>query len=477
MSQELKDAIQSWKSPFTHSRAFSPNQVQKQKERIDTLLAQVEIRIPSKFDLEKIYNTIRNSYRNRRMLKDLDKRTFRLSPWVMFQSFQKQEPLAKEQDFVNLFLDRLNKQPNTRTIKNLVVALLIHYPEDFPTFQTLLHSAKNLLERCTSSSAGKVLSDSRKMGLLEPDGPARFWKWFSFAKGAFEARFEGTFFPGELLYSEFIKKALHAGIRAARNHLDTPDFTLDSLESLLVLALDADEKRVKSRFGADMQIPLAEALLLPFQEKAVSPEFKKRIRDFVLDFYGDPRIDRARWQGVNPEAMHVVLSWLVEESLEFFFRLLKFFAQGDEVATRHWHYRKAFWTAYLQKGVIKAAWVVLAPKLDGKAKKAVGSEETAYGLFKTGVQSNHCALIMRINQLLITEWSHNGACRVWDEGEAGKGKMPRMYKSRYTGDELRKGSNHERIHHGAEKGRWQAKLSKYIRAKTGISIKRGEYMP
>ena len=126
--------------------------------------------------------------------------------------------------------------------------------------------------------------------------------------------------------------------------------------------------------------------------------------------------------------------------------------------------------------MISDAWVVLGTTVARDAKRFFQGESNAYGRFSrgSGVKSVHAALIMRIGDLVVTEWNHHGKYRVWLEGNPG---IPAFYQASYSRDNLVRSPTFEASHFGAEKGRWQQKLAEKIAEWTGVKVTHREYMP
>ena len=105
-------------------------------------------------------------------------------------------------------------------------------------------------------------------------------------------------------------------------------------------------------------------------------------------------------------------------------------------------------------------------------------DRKAYGRFSrgTGVQNNHASLILRIGHLVITDWSHSGKYRVWDEGGDAT-RPPGFYKPSYTRTQLVTNAGFDGSHIGSENGVWQRRLAGYIRDKTGIQLALQDLMP
>ncbi|NBC13318.1 MAG: hypothetical protein GVY09_08230 [Gammaproteobacteria bacterium] len=234
------------------------------------------------------------------------------------------------------------------------------------------------------------------------------------------------------------------------------------LERLLAWSRAADDPRAL-RFKGE-RTPLADGLLLPFTDGNPGPSVAAPIKAFLLDILGDPRLTgKQRWSGVDPRARQVMLGWLVTETLEDFFRLLEYAAQSDAIARRHWNARKTFWSRYLEAGAIADAWVALGPLARIEARGMLSGSGDTYAVLKPGynVQKNHSAIILRIGQLMITEWSHSGSFRAWRQDASG---CPKLYQSDYTRSKLVQTAEHTIAHHSG----WQARVADLIYDQTGI---------
>jgi len=218
----------------------------------------------------------------------------------------------------------------------------------------------------------------------------------------------------------------------------------------------------------ELKVPVAQAFLRPFVEQAPPTAIKEQVQAFLCRMVGDPRINRPRWNGVPDEIRNVLLRWLVGASLDDFFRVL------DQTALdKHWRYRKAFWTAYLEREAIDDAWVVLGP--DAARIVRGGFNAGAAKLVRGyGVEANHSVLLMRIRGVTIAEWSHNGRCRCWVRGNK---HAPKLYETEYTRSELTEGSDVQQTHHGAEKGTWQKSVAEFIETATRLRVSSASYMP
>src|SRR5690606_38115463 len=152
---------------------------------------------------------------------------------------------------------------------------------------------------------------------------------------------------------------------------------------------------------------------------------------------GHPRLRPEEWQGSSSDAQAVMLQWLISDTLNDFFDLLDITAFD-----RHWQVRKAFWQQYLDKGVVLDAWIVLGPEARGYGLGLLNQVHD-YGSLQ-GAEATQSVLLMRIDDLIIAEWSHNGRCRIWRQGiDHG---APELYKLSYKAWELRREAGAEFTH-------------------------------
>ena len=219
-----------------------------------------------------------------------------------------------------------------------------------------------------------------------------------------------------------------------------------------------------------MRTAIAAALLGPFLDRPPDAETRQRLQAFFLRRFGDPRLPskKHRWSGVPDSVKHVLVRWLVKQTLDEFFRLL------DETALdRHWRYREAFWKAYFRQDLIDDAWFALSADATRLLKRIQGHRESTTAALR-GAQGNQSVLLLRMSAgVTVAEWSHNGSCRIWLDGNRS---APLLYRSDYSGGELRNGSDLSKRHDGSEYGRWQDAIARWLRDNTGASVERRAYM-
>ena len=84
----------------------------------------------------------------------------------------------------------------------------------------------------------------------------------------------------------------------------------------------------------------------------------------------------------------------------------------------------------------------------------------------TGGSNDQCALLLRVGDLTILEWSHSGACRVWKHRDP---KAPWLNKKYYNRTEIMQDvakESHKIVHDAND--RWVQKLHTVLRDEGGV---------
>lgn len=280
---------------------------------------------------------------------------------------------------------------------------------------------------------------------------------------------------------------------AFESHLLWPKFTETPLgEAVFAAALGLGEKRLtewtviarildwERRLGARVvktvnRVKFADALLRPWHRRSVPDTIKSTLIEYFVRVYGDPRLEghkQYQWRDVSPQALSVILTWLAGDTLRGFMRVLE--RTADDI----WKYRQKFWMAYYNAGHIQEAWLALGFQAAWFAKKLQADERgLGFGRLDSGATPNQSVLLLKIGQIVFTEWSHNGSMRAYlDDSD----DTPKLYQSSYHGSELRAAIsmdfhggmnlNPQLAHMNSAGGTWQRKARDFIRAQTGIHL-------
>lgn len=181
------------------------------------------------------------------------------------------------------------------------------------------------------------------------------------------------------------------------------------------------------------------ALLVPWNGEDPPREHRTKLIEVLQSLGGgDPRTKPAVWRSVKeqaPDAYAILMRWLTRASVFQFFDIVDRSLEKDLQGRQMWAYRRRFWTSYLlgEDGApeIEEAWVAFGSDGAGLARQAARQNSEA-GLASFGLQddksASHAALIMRIGDFVIVDWSHNAKCNFWRKTDRGR---PELYKSGY----------------------------------------------
>ena len=222
---------------------------------------------------------------------------------------------------------------------------------------------------------------------------------------------------------------------------------------------------------------VADALLLPFGNETPDESVTDRFLAVLLRLFGDPRSQPTKWARMR-EAAAIVRRWLTKQSLRQFLEVV------DKTADdRMWKYRRPFWSAVYERGLISDAWVVFAPVGVRVARRMFG-RDISFATFAGGtVQNDHAVLLLRIGRGVVAEWSHSGKCVIWNDADAQG--APRLHAPTYHAAALRSpyhaGSGLSDpvfaiTHGGSERYTWQQKVAAKLHQMTSVRIAQHEYL-
>lgn len=145
-------------------------------------------------------------------------------------------------------------------------------------------------------------------------------------------------------------------------------------------------------------------------------------------------------------------------TIEIFFNFLSKIARDNKVHDRHWQARRDFWRTYITNGKVEDAWIVLGKKyLDDINSLPLEAKQLGYGAFinNKGISLSHCAIIMKLKNLIIVERSHSGALRIWRDRNR---HAPLLGKKYYQPYDLQWNEDRRFVH----SKKWQRKVKIFI---------------
>lgn len=432
---------------------------------------QTAVEVPDFNDLPKIYNALIKAFNAQERIPLGITKNLNLIGWAMVKSVQGYPLLFEVEGFLEWFN---TKSPDNKKITSgLFNAFLFEYPVNSTHFGVLKETVKGRLFSSKSIRLKHLQKRTRKVDLF---GTEPFKEFFTCLVNA-HAQFEDRFDEAKSLYgmdgvnqtSKFYQHLL-ISLMGKLTQLFVDRQVQDS-KSRLVHLLNEFLEEDTFRFY-HLRVEFLDSVLNQFYNESPQRDIKDYLRDFIIKHFGDVRLEPQRWVGVSETATEVMRSWMVESTMQDFFSLLSAVAKTDRTADRHWHYRKAFWESYLKRGVVLDAWVVFGSKAKELANSFLNPEMKYATL--TGGQNIHSALLIKIDNLVILEWSHSGAIRVWHDDAS----PPTMYRKNYHREDIVESPSFMPIHHfGSEMGGWQWQVSRLIEKHTGITMSRYEYMP
>jgi hypothetical protein len=434
-------------------------------EEVVRLLGDRAAKPPTRRELDETLAALRAAWKTEGSVAGVSQRDLRLAPWVFFYPRSPTKAwLANDEGFVRAWLGWLDERRNVRATVALMREFLSVYPEGEPVFEVIRLGLRKQLKHGTSPRLVRWREKCGQFGLLDKGGPVRFAEAWRSEGRSFDDWIEAAGLRG-LDASVFLEKATERVLAQTEKALQRDDARLPDLERSLAWL----EREGKLRFESQ-RVAIATAVLAPFLEREPKPAIQDQIRGFLCRTIGDPRIQRQSWQGVAEPIRGVLFGWLVRETIDDFLRVI------DQTAGKeHWRYRKAFWTAYLERGEIPHAWVAFGPEAGTIARKGLSKEgSTAARLYGNGVSADHSVLLLQIRELTIAEWSHNGTCRIWLKGNR---TAPKLYEAQYSRESLMRGSDLSQTHQVSERGTWQGKVASYIHDNTSIRLGSADYMP
>lgn len=440
----------------------SPKLVKTAIADIERLWGERPPRQPEPFALGKIHRAIWTSWHGPAKLQDVGRHDLKWLPYVVYRPLDGAPCLAADPDFAREFLAFLDAE--TRRLPPALWVTLRDYPASMPTFPVLLTglAGKLLSSRVWSARVWQQRHENYR--LFDPAGPEALAESLLKVGGSkVEDILAGAGLIGDLSSGGFIR-AVHRQLLAKLTNSPQRGMLEANVLTRPFEFMEVDRHKLKLE---DMAAEIADALLVPCSGQATHPATRHSIQDFLLRHLDDPRVFPQKWQRVSDEGRAVMLRWLVEATLEDFFRLI-----GRYAWMPHWQYRHAFWHAYFRAGVISDACVVLGDEARAAARDVFRQQAVQFGRFSGGAQRDHSVLLLRIGNLVVAEWSHNGACRVWDADDS---IAPKLHELRYDGTQLKTGADHEQRHHASETYTWQRQLADYIRRETGIVVYQRDY--
>lgn len=463
---QIKFALDSLKiEDWVKTPSIVESNLVQEVTRLVKLNAEVSVDKPDDKSLLQIYMRLNEAFTSRSNAQ-LSAYDINNSPWVIFQKFDEQKSLFKRWRFPGFYRSVIQNTSSRRFILAFYHSYLFSYPHDNWALEEFRKLLVSFFEQAPDKKIQRLYLEVTENNLLNKNAHIHIAQKLVDAN-AVESELSKIGLLGLLEGGQFTKAVFRQLFKNLKVNLaqKTPIEVERFVSSLISFFEAEEEKRLK-----EIKIELADSVLPAVASLKLTSEAKEVLKTFFMTHFGDPRVTLDGWYGVSEDALIVFRGWLVEKTMDDFFSLLSHVAATDSSADKHWLYRKRFWNAYLKKGYIQEAWFALGKVAYNEAPKFIKGKHNYASL--TGGNANHSVLILRIGDLVITEWSHAGKYRVWD----GNPLAPKFYLNHYRRDDLVDNANHEASHHGNETGGWQERLESYIFERLNIKVYPRDYM-
>lgn len=470
--------------PATLPEGFQPVRAVRAADRVQNQLGDRRVQPLSPESRDDLYWRAIDRLRRRTPLHEWPRRDLRELPWVFFhtptapsraQRSASPDRLGDSSRLVRSYGAWLIEKRRPRPVLSLLHEFLRVYPVESRSFDRLRKLlAEAILTGNQMSSLRRWRERCETFRLLEPRGDLAFVGALVGGSQPIAEKVREAGFDASLATAGFLKSGLAKELGETEKRLAKDGAEPDRLERLL----ETLEFGSALRFDG-LRTTIAASLLRPFLQKEADPPTRERILAFLMRHFGHPNLPAGKrnWRPVSTELRNVVLKWLVEQSLDAFFAVVK-----ETAFDRHWKYRERFWRAHFDAGLIDRAWFVLGSRARGFMEAQKSPEQSAMGTLRGGPK-DQSVLLLHIGGapgMTISEWSHSGACRVWLDGNT---EAPRLYEDEYQRDDPRPGrqlwggEDLRQTHHRSESGRWQDTLAEWIQDYTAKTVERSEYLP
>jgi hypothetical protein len=431
------------------------------EQSFDRISARSEhLRPITQVDYDALVAKLRSVASSRSLLR-LTLREMRLVASCLFDG--EQHRLADDEIFLDQYLEALLSIRSRIAIKRLIHCYCVHFHPSHRGIQRI----GVFLREAISSIEGRWEwpERHRRHMLFDPaQAPQQLARLTINSRNPRE-ELEKIGLTGQLLVSGLSSYVFLSALKIIQERLET-HANMEDIERAIAWVRNENGGMYFSAHRA----ALANAILLPWTQKDPDQELRQKIQSYLLDHWSDPRIDGGSWIGTSEAARDVMIRWLAQATLQQFLKVV------DRVAAKHqWEYRRAFWNAYIEKRTVGNAWVAFA-SVGAQFAKRLGesSGDPLMSRFATlgGAGPNQAVLLLRIGDLVVADWSHNGRLRIWRRGNP---KAPQFNLKSYLASELRTDSEFNFVHKPPDG--WQAPTEAFIRRHTGIRLSEAEYMP
>ena len=199
----------------------------------------------------------------------------------------------------------------------------------------------------------------------------------------------------------------------------------------------------------------------------------KNIIQLVENNYPDPSTKLEGWPSVieelggfntRQECIETVKKWRIFKSINFFFDIMEQII--DRASAHQFPDRKRFWLSYFNENRVTDAWIILSKLGQERLRYLRQTNREEYNSLRcahlSGAASGQCALLLKLGDLTVMEFSHSGKVRIWGDEESLKYQPPKLHRQYYHADDLRANCPDSQMFTHDHYGNWRGRVRNCI---------------
>ncbi len=210
----------------------------------------------------------------------------------------------------------------------------------------------------------------------------------------------------------------------------------------------------------------------------------KDIANLIERNFADPVASTLKWPGVpeilggetaREQCLKAVRKWQVFRSITLFFEIIERVVESEN--KHQFPLRRKFWMDHFDKGEVQDALVILGSQAQ-EEMKGLESQGDDYQSLKwaklSGGPSDQCALLMKLGDTTVMEFSHSGRVRMWGKEDASAGVssgVPLLSELKYKAADLRADCPENQMFRHDTAGNWRTDARKCIARLSGRGSK------
>ena len=211
---------------------------------------------------------------------------------------------------------------------------------------------------------------------------------------------------------------------ACANHLSSGSASESELLTFQQLVAPKGTIERSSQMAAMVGLTLGAADRSPGEDRV------KELSSVLEQSFGDPVSESQGWpsvieelggESVRAECLEVARKWNVFRSIHLFFKII-----GKVVESEHKHHfpmRRDFWMNYFDRGDVTEARVILGSKARDEIERLKKRQDGEYADLDyanlRGGPADQCALLLKLGETTVMEFSHSGRARMWGASDGG----------------------------------------------------------